>query len=391
MLKLDSGYGITATGFNKKTYNDLMSNLEDNLRSDDLFGADIDFSDLDPLKHFSAPVMEIAAELWELAEQVFYSASPKYAEGNPLSATGKYIGISRKQATKAKGTERFNGTAGVNIPIGYIIETENDINFVTTESGLITSNGYIDLDIEAVNVGSSGNAPVNTITKIINPLIGLNSITNIEETLGGQDMESDTTFRMRYAESTATGAGSTSDAIVANVLKVTNVIDCIATENDEDTTVNNIPPHSIETLVKGGTDNDIAQAIFAKKPGGIKAYGTTSTINVIDSQGITHPISFSRPTNTNVWIKVDVTTTSDYPSDGNTQIQTAVITYINSLKLGEDVKIYKISAAITALKLSGIDDMSITLSTDGTTYNASNVVIETKAVAVTDASKIEVI
>lgn len=390
MLKLDSGYGITATGFNKKTYNDLMSNLGDNLRSDDLFGADIDFSDLDPLKHFSAPVMEVAAELWELAEQVFYSASPKYAEGNPLSATGKYIGISRKQATKAKGTERFNGTAGVNIPIGYIIGTENDISFITTESGLIAASGYIDLSIEAVNVGSSGNTPVNTITKIINPLIGLNSITNIMETIGGQDMEADTNFRTRYAKSTATGAGSTTDAIAANVLKMNNVIDCIATENYEDTTVNNIPPHAIETLVKGGNDVDIAQAIFEKKPGGIKVYGTT-TVNVTDSQGVTHPISFSRPTNTNVWIKVDVTTTSDFPSDGNTQIQTAVITYINSLKLGEDVKIYKISAAITALKLSGIDDMSITLSTDGTTYNASNVAIDTKAIAVTDTSKIEVV
>lgn len=393
---MDDGYGIISTGFSKKTYNDLLSGLETKLRSADLFGQDIDFTDQDPLKQFSVPIIELFSEMWELGEQIFYAPSPKYAESNNLSSTGKFIGISRKQATRATGIVRFTGTAGTSIPSGYQIATDTKIYFVTTESKLIAQSGYIDVNIQAVSVGSSGNVAANTITKIVSPLIGLNSITNLNETTEGQDQESDTDFRLRYEASTANGAGSTYDAIKANVLKVTNVTDCVVTGNEEDTTVNSIPAHSFETLVKGGTDNDIAQAIFAKKPGGIKPYGTT-TVNVTDTQGIAYTVGFSRPTNTNVWIKIDLTTDSNFPIsedpliDGNSRIKTAVLNYISNLKLGEDVIIYKIITIISALQLAGLLDMVITLSTDGTTYNASNIAIDSKNVAITDINKISII
>lgn len=387
---MDNGYGIIATGFSRKTYNDLLSGLETKLRSADLFGEDIDFTDQDPLKQFSIPIIELFSEMWELGEQIFYATSPKYAEANNLSSTGKFIGISRKQATRSVGVERFTGTAGTSIPSGYQIATDTKIYFVTTESKLIAQSGYIDVNIQAVSVGSSGNVAANTITKIVSPLIGLNSITNPNETTEGQDQESDTQFRLRYEASTASGAGSTYDAIKANVLKVTNVTDCVVTGNEEDTTVNGIPAHNFETLVKGGADNDIAQAIFAKKPASIKAYGTT-VINVTDTQGITYGVGFTRPTNTNVWIKIDTTTDANYPTDGDTQIKNKVLAYINGLGLGEDVIIYKIITQISSLSLSGLLDMVVTLSTDGTTYNATNIAIGAKSVATTDINKISII
>jgi len=388
--KLASGYGITTTGFNKRDLNSIIDYVESSLKSADKFGANIDFTNNDPTYQFSMPFMELMAEIWELAEQDFYIPNPAYAEGIPLSYAGKYIGISRKQATKATGIARFTGIAGTVIDTSFQISTDTNIVFVTTESKIISSSGYVDINIEAVNAGASGNVSENTITKIISPLIGLNSVTNVSGTSGGQDEESDVNFRTRYNESTASGSGSTVDAIKANVLKVTAVTDCVVKQNKTDSTVDGIPPHSIYALVNGGDSTAVAQAIFNKTAGGINTYGTTS-INITDSQGIVHQINFSRPVQVPIWIKIDVTTDSSYPADGNTQIKNAVLSYIESIRVGESVVIYKIMNSISNLRLAGLNDMSVTLSTDGTTYNATNIAIDSDKIAVTELAKIEVI
>lgn len=387
---MDNGFGITTTGYNKKSFLDLKSDLENNLRSSDLFGADIDFSDQDPLYQFSVPILEMVAELWELAEQVFYSASPKYAEGLPLRNTGKYIGISGKQAHKSGTLERFTGTPGTPITTGFKVKTTTNIFYETLESKLISQSGYIDINIAAVNPGKDGDTPAGTITIIVTPIIGLDSVTNPNASIGGQDQESDIGFRDRYQSSTAIGAGSTVDAIHANILTVTGVTDATVVENDEITTVNGIPPKSIYALVNGGADLDVANAIFTKKPGGIGSFGTT-TINVIDSQGVTHAMNFSRPIQVSVWIKIDATTDSNFPAEGNTQIINAVKAYIDGIKLGEDIIIYKIITTISNLKLNGLLDMLVTLSTDGITYNSSNIAIDPDKIAVTTVDKIGVI
>jgi uncharacterized phage protein gp47/JayE len=383
-------YGITAKGFNKKPFTVLLSEFEADLKSAELFGENIDFSDQDPLKQFSVPIIERFAVLWELAEQVFYSGSPKYAEGVPLSYAGKNIGISRKQATKSKGIVRFTGSPGTNIPINYQVATDTNIYYATTETKVIPTGGYIDVNVEAILAGENGDTATNTITKIVNPIIGLSSITNQAATAGGQDEESDVLFRNRYQDSTASGAGSTVDAIRANVLKVTDVQDAIVTENDTESTVNSIPAKSFLTLVKGGDNTAVAMAIFQKKPAGIKSYGTTTT-NITDTQGISHAISFSRPTNVNVWIEVNTTVDSNYPVDGNDLIKAAILNYINSIKLGEDVLIYKLITLISNLGLNGILDLSIELSTDGSSYAASNVTIDSDEVAVTELAKITIV
>jgi len=388
--KLASGYGITTTGYNKRDFNSIVGYMSTSLKSSDKFGANVDFTDKDPLYHLSVPIMELLAEIWEVAEQTFYIPNPKYAEGTPLGYAGKYIGISRKQATKASGVVRFTGTSGTIISTDFQVKTDMDILFITTENKIIPSIGYVDINIVAVNAGANGNVSSNTITKIVSPLIGLNSVTNLNETTGGQDEESDTNFRTRYANSTSSGSGSTTDAIRANVLKVTAVTDCIVKQNKTDSTVDGIPPHSIYVLVNGGDNTAIAQAILEKSPGGIDTYGSI-TVDVVDSQGITQHISFSRPSQVDIWIRVDVTTNSSFPADGDTQIQNEVLSYIGGIGVGESVKIYKINAAITSLNLNGIDDMTITLSTDGVTYEPNNIVMDSDKIAITELAKIEVV
>ena len=383
-------YGITSTGYVKKDYLTLMNDSETRLKSDDIFGSDIDFTENDPLYHFFSVLNEGLSELWEVWEQVFYAGSPKYAEGVNLSNIGKLIGISRKQASKATGIERFAGTSGTVISANYQVQTNSGITFLTTQTMGIGSSGYVDIPIVAQSAGINGVVAANTITKIVNPMIGLNSITNPADTTGGQDEETDTAFRTRYIESTASGDGSTVEAIRAKLLGILGVTDAKVQENVTDETVNSVPPHSIYCLVHGGNDTDIANAIFLKKSAGISTFGTTS-VNIQDTQGIIHAIKFSRPTQVNVYIKVTVTTSANYPADGNIQIRDKVKNYIDNILVGQDILIYKLIMAISSLSLAGLDDVSITLSPDGTTYTANNLAIDDDKIAVTTTDKIEVV
>lgn len=382
-------YGITTTGFNRKTYNDLLEQFEADLKSQDAFGENIDFSQQDPLYQFSVPYIYMLSELWELAENVFYSTSPKFAEGVPLSNTGKFIGIARKQATKAEGIATFVGAAGTTIETGFLVGADSGVTFETKEKKVIPTSGSVDIPIIAQVAGSSGNTPANTITTIINPMIGLSSVTNNQETTKGQDQESDPQFRTRYDETTQGGDGSTAIAIRNNLLQVTGVSSATVKENDTNDTVDNIPAHSIFSLVKGGADTDVANSIFEKKPGGIGTYGSVS-INVTDTQGIVHTINFSRPTNKNIWINVTITKGSDYPVDGDTLIQNAVVSYINALDIGEDIIVYKLINTIASLGISGIEDIAIQTSTDGTTFTSNNITVSAEENAITDIDKVVV-
>ena len=64
-----------------------------------------------------------------------------------------------------------------------------------------------------------------------------------------------------------------------------------------------MPPHSIEIIVEGGDDAEIASAILRRKAGGIQTYGAT----VVSVPGVFSdpiPIRFNRPQYLYVWLKV---------------------------------------------------------------------------------------
>ncbi|NEZ48021.1 hypothetical protein FDF74_12655 [Clostridium niameyense] len=385
-----SRFGITAEGFKKKTLDDLRKQFEEDLKSEDMFGDNIDFSDQDPLYHFSMPILYIASELWEVAEHAFYSASPKFAEYNNLSNTGKYIGIARKQAVKSIGEVTFTGDEGVAIVKGFRIATEDGIVFETLEEVTIPKEKTITVRIKAIDPGIQGNVPGGTINTIVNPIIGLDSVTNKKETIKGQDRETDVEFRERYDKSVAQRATNIYDSIRAHVLKVTNVKDAIVKENDTMDIVDGIPQKSFHTIVLGGLDKEVAKAIFEKKPGGIQAYGTRF-LDVMDSKGEKHKIGFSRPVAKNIWIKIKITKNTQFPKEGSNTIRDIVKDYIDKFKMGQDVILYKIISNIDKANIDGIEDMDISVSIDGKEYKTNNIEINDLEVAITELDKIEVI
>jgi uncharacterized phage protein gp47/JayE len=385
-----SKFGITPDGFKRKTYVDLMKEAEEKLKSRDMFGENIDFTQQDPLYQFTAPIMLMFSELWEVAEHTFYSASPKFSEGNNLSNTGKFIGIARKQGNKATGEVTFKGDKNIKIDKDFIISTEDGVMFKTTEDAVIGEVGEVTVPIIAMHIGESGNVPAGTITTIVKPILGLDSVTNANASGYGQNRETDLEFRERYANSTSQKATNIYNSIKSFILEITGVKDVLVIENDTTKELKNIPPKSFHTIVLGGEENKIAEAIFEKKPAGIQAFGS-NYIEVKDSQGQIHKIGFSRPVKKPIYFKVTITKNFDFPTDGNSIIKQTIKDYIDSLHMNKDVVLYKVISAIDKSNVNGIEDIDITVSTDGVDYNSNNILINDLEVADTSLDKIEVV
>jgi len=379
-------YGITENGFVIKTVTEIINEMLTELKQQ--FGDDFDTREGTPQYQIVAAVAAQLGELWENNQNLYSQRYVNLATGVALNYAVKFAGLRRNQATAATGEITISGTDGTIIPAEFLISTQDNIIFKTLESGTI-SGGSVNLNIIAEETGTNGNVAADTITKIVNPLSGVDSVTNVLETSGGSNQETDVDLRTRYFASLALGGGSTSNAVRSALLQVDNVKDAICRENDTMYTVNGIPPKSIAPVVLNGTDVDIISKILETKAAGIQSYGTI-TDDVEDENGNIITIGFTRPTEISIWIRVTVTKGSEYPPDGDTQIRDIVVDYINNLKIGVDVILFKISIEIVN-NVTGIDNLLIESSLDGITYTTNDIIIAEIEKAVTDNAKVTVI
>lgn len=378
--------GITENGFEKKSYSEIVTEMEN--KTIDIFGENIDLQDGTFQKQFIDALALRFSVLWDKAEDLYNSMSINNASDITLDYACKYQGIQRRSAQKSIVTITFSGDDGTIIPTDFIIETENSIQFKTTESGELSS-GSVDLSCEALIAGVEGNVAAGTITNIVNPIVGLDSITNSSDATGGLEKEPDDSLRNRYFESLASGGGSTADAIRAVVLNLDNVRDVIVKDNETESTVDGIPPHAFETYVLGGADLDIHDAIYQNKPLGIKAHGDISK-QYIDDSGNDITIEFSRPTTIDIYINLVMSTNEYYPDNGDQLVLDITENHINNLDISQNVVLFELSTQIGS-QVPGITNLTIETSTDGTNYSSADVTINELEIAETDSGKLAIV
>lgn len=216
---------------------------------------------------------------------------------------------------------------------------------------------------------STGPIPAlaNTLTVIETPVPGFSSVNNPLDGVIGRDEETDAALRLRRFTSLRLAGAGAVEAIRARLQNVTNVVAAYVFENPTGTVdTAGRPPHSVECVVTGGADADIATTIWNAKPGGIELFGSV-TENITDSQGTVQPIKFSRATDIYVWIDVVLTLYSEeaFPSDGYTLVRDAILNYAaENIGIGTDVLLKRLYTPI--FSIPGIKDAVITRATSAT-------------------------
>lgn len=367
---------LTELGFSRRTFAEILAAKEQKAR--ELFGDDIDTSELTPLGKLLRINAYDQAITEEEAENIYYSIFPSTATGQSLDRLCWLVGITRNPATAAEYTVKVTGTAGATVPVGFIVGTDSELTYYNVEEKTIGENGTVNITVVCSQSGEIGNVSPADISKIVNPVVNISSVVGTEQTEVGEEVESDYSLRRRF-EDAKEGMGSCNEiAIKAALMRVPTVTSVSITVNDTDSTdTGGRPPRSFECYISGGDDYhaQIAETIFDKKPIAIKTYGTVSQ-TITDDGGYTHTIKFSHTADIDVYVRIAIKTTTGFSDEtGKEKIRDNIRSYINGVGVGKPVVLSQMYGLI--LDVDGVQDVtSIELSTNGTTWSSSNITVQ---------------
>lgn len=244
-------------------------------------------------------------------------------------------------------------------------------------------------------------ALAGTINEVATPIVGVEGVTSTADAAGGREVETASEYRVRHLATLNSGGNASVEAIRSHLLELTDVEQVTILRNRGDVVdANGLPPHSVEALVLGGDDDEIAAELFASVSAGDQTYGST-TVNVVDSEGFSEPISFSRPTSLYLHLEISVTDGEGYPATG-TPLETileAVIAYLTAddtaPEMGEDFYRFQLGVPI-GQAVPGIASVAVRTATtaapgDPPTFAASDIVVTSRQILVPDSSRISMI
>ena len=374
---------IDATGFHSSTYATINAWMTEAFQS--IFGADID---LDPDSQDGAIVAIYSRAIYDnqlIAQNIYSSFSPTYAQSDALSRNVEINGIERYAATYSTAEIVIVGVQGTNILSGQIQDVLSQ-TWILPASVVIPSSGTITVTATAQNIGAVLADP-NTITVILTPTRGWQTANNPAAATVGVSIETDAELRIRQQQSVALASLSVLDGTIGAIAAVPGVTSVRVYENDTNLTDGDgIPPHSISAVVEGGNDTAIATAIAVKKTPGTGTYGTTTVI-VYDQYEIPNPINFYRPTIDTIGVQIDIHAFTGYITEYATEIANAVAAYINALGIGQDVLITKLYVPANlpgTVAGSTYDITNIEINLDGGSYAASNITVAFNELAFCD-------
>lgn len=237
--------------------------------------------------------------------------------------------------------------------------------------------------------------PDGIVSKIINNIPGFLSVNNMLAPVYGRIEETDVESYLAKSAIRSTGMiGSITSHLLNDIEGVESAT---GYENEKDVTDSEgRPPHSIEIVVEGGSDFDVAAAIFERKTGGIYTYGSVE-INVPDGENQI-PVRFNRPDYVYAWAKITLYGDSGkIDSDYKNMVIEAVMDYCGGLIAGDDLLSQKILEGIYDT-VNGVNYVDISLAAsdsegdapDQEEYTLKNIMASSRQKIIFSSARIEV-
>lgn len=246
------------------------------------------------------------------------------------------------------GTKRSSGSPSstqlvLTATPGTIILSGNRFESTTTGSRWATD--------QTVTADGSGSATVNatctivgptqadagTITRIVDVVAGLASVTNPDPATPGSDAQRDEQLRVTRATAVGRPGNNQLDSMIGELFGVPGVRRVKVYENDTNSgsvsadNPHGLPAHSIAPVIDGGTDDDVAMAIYLKKNPGALLYQAGAPFQV----EITSPkypsntklIRASRPIYVDMFPVIHVVNDGTLPPNADQLIKEAMMEY----------------------------------------------------------------
>lgn len=387
-------YGLTDSGFLKKPLSEIVADLEAGWH--EIFGAEADTSPDSPDGQLIGLIAGAAEEVWSASGEIVSAFDPQAARGALLSALVQLNGISRRDGTKSVVLVVAGGTPTTVIPIGSMVRNDDGDLLVAIVGGTISGAGTAAVFFEAVEEGPVV-VDAGSINEIVTPVAGWDTVTvNTTGVLGTLE-ETDTALRRRREISTENGATSVIAALYGALRAIDGVLDVNVVENKTLSTDGlGVPGKSFMAVVDGGTDADVAEAVWDKHPMGIASHGAT-TETVTDSEGVSQDVKFQRPADIDIYVEMTIVAGPDFPADGDDLIKQAIVDFAagnlsghtsHRFGIGDDVEYSRLYTAINSVP--GHTVSVLTIGTAPSPVGTANIAITGAQVSRWDTSDIVV-
>ena len=314
---------LDENGLQIKSFNEVKEDLTTGFRN--IYGNDINVDSNSPDGQLINILAQAVIDLLELIQQVYNSFDPDLAIGKTLDERVALNNIKRKGGTYSytnidvttTASCTLNGLNTVDAENAFTVSDSQGNQWVLTETQTPAAAGSYTYSFRAKEIGAVESLP-NTITTIVTSVVGVSAVNNPAGVYQrGEDQETDAELKARRKESIGIASQGYREALKAALLNTEDVTYAEVYENKGNTTdADGIPGHSIWVIVQGGTDANVAQAIYDKRNGGCGMKGST-TYDITQDNGNTFEVAWDRPATTTAYIEFDLTQVVAHTVDTN--------------------------------------------------------------------------
>jgi uncharacterized phage protein gp47/JayE len=402
--------GMTPQGFIPKRLADIIADMNTNLES--IYDKKSDSypfqnaTDDSILQQIVGVFSEQLSFCWNAAYQAAIQFDPLKNSDSGQSGTVQLNAILRKAGDFSSVEMEISGEPNTVIPAGTeFADTTGTQIYKSIEQTIIpTGTQEAPARVEAQCTTRGDFQPEEgEINQLVTTIAGVNDVRNTEQIKIGSFDETDGELRFRQQRSTSLTAYRVVEAIYAAIFNIPGVrfarIYQNSTENPQD--ARGIPFKEFCAMVLGGDERAICEAIFLRVPLGQLGYGDI-THNFTDKQGINYPISFSRPIEVPIYIKIRIKVTDSvlYPANAPELIKAALLEFwaqmaapsddgTKGFVVGENVIRTRLYTPINTV--SGFAVLALELGTSAANIAEQDVAIEWNEVSTIEADNITII
>lgn len=386
---------VDSKGLHISTYNDILEHLVSSMKQ--IYGDDIYLDNSSPDYQMLSIFALVQSDTLQAMVYAYNARSPETAIGTSLDSVVKLNGIKRKAASHSTCEVKITGTPFTQILNGAVRDRAGLI--WDLPSSVIIDSGGATYTVATCRESGAVSALAGDLNEIDTPTYGWISAENEVAAVLGNEEETDAQLRERQTISTANPSQTMLAGTKGAIAALKNVSRFAVYENDTNTaevTTDNphgLPAHSVTCVVEGGTNEDVAEAIFLHKGIGCYTHGDVE-VKYTDQNDYINRIRFFRPDYKDIFVKVVIKKYTGYISTMTSKVREAVYDYLAALTIGSDVSASVLSNIITACNPSltkpifGIKDLKIGLSKE--TLAAQDITVGFKEIPNPSYANIEV-
>lgn len=323
---------ITDKGITTESLPEILDRVSSRFR--EIYGRDINLDPSTPDGQLIGFFAQEMANANQIISAIVRMLNPYTATGRWLTDRTMYAGVVRRGAYYSRANSVIvTGNKGVQLPSGLVLRDGNGSKWVTDTPYRLNQDGSAVIKVRSQELGVyqlSKNDELITESLVV----GIDKIVVDEPSIDGKEEETDGELLVRFMKSHAINNEDDRDGIQASILSIDDVKQCVVYENPTGKTDDiGVPPHSINAVVVGGSNKDIATAIIRKKKGGCGMMGEIS--ESVEAGGLPRVAKFDRAKDKKVSVNVTVKRVemfTDYDEDKTKQALSET-----QFSIGEDV------------------------------------------------------